>query len=282
MTMGYLFFAIICSLSVSLLFKYTNPKVDWRQSIATNYAIAAILCVCWLWYQNAWPVAQDLLSLPWLTLSVLSMLLPGVFLMMRHSIVYVGLARSEAAQRLSLVIPLIAAFTLYQQSFSSLKGVGIICALLAVFALTHSNHRYTHQRQWFYLIIVWLGYGLADLMFKRMALTGGLFISALAIVFTLALLLTLSYLKIKTVTWHSQSILMGLPLGLLNFANIYCYIRAHQVLPKDPALVFASMNIGVIIGGLILGILLFSERLSHYHWLGILTAIPAVLLLAYG
>ncbi|MFB1010495.1 MAG: hypothetical protein QMB92_03465, partial [Thiopseudomonas sp.] len=66
---------------------------------------------------------------------------------------------------------------------------------------------------------------------------------------------------------------------VLNFANIYAYIRAHQSLPDNPALVFTAMNIGVIALGSLSGLLLFRERLSSVNFAGLILAGAAILLL---
>ena len=67
--------------------------------------------------------------------------------------------------------------------------------------------------------------------------------------------------------------------GGLNFGNIFFYIRAHQYFPDDPTLVFASMNIGVISLGALVGAGFFHERLSRVNMIGIGLAIGAIVLL---
>jgi drug/metabolite transporter (DMT)-like permease len=79
-----------------------------------------------------------------------------------------------------------------------------------------------------------------------------------------------------------SSALAGVALGLANFGNILFYLRGHQVLPQHPALVFASMNIGVVALGALVGLLLFRERLSRLNLGGVLLALLAIGLIARG
>jgi len=72
----------------------------------------------------------------------------------------------------------------------------------------------------------------------------------------------------------------GAALGLANFGNILTYIRAHQSLPEHPALVFASMNMGVITLGTLVGALAFGEPLTRLNLLGIALALTAIVLMA--
>ncbi|RYF43153.1 MAG: hypothetical protein EOO27_44555 [Comamonadaceae bacterium] len=126
---------------------------------------------------------------------------------------------------------------------------------------------------------MWVGYGVCDILFKQVARTGTAFSSGLLVAFSLALVLMVIYLLVKRVTWRLSYLAVGLGLGTLNFANIYTYIRAHQSLPNDPAIVFSAMNIGVISLGTLAGTLLFRERLNAVNVVGLVLAVVAVILM---
>lgn len=71
----------------------------------------------------------------------------------------------------------------------------------------------------------------------------------------------------------------GLLLGLLNFGNIYFYVRAHQIYSENPTLVFSAMNIGVISLGTLVGAGVFRERIHWVNALGVGLAILAIFVL---
>ncbi|MCY1562599.1 hypothetical protein D9M68_1000270 [compost metagenome] len=48
---------------------------------------------------------------------------------------------------------------------------------------------------------------------------------------------------------------------------------------ESPSIVFAAMNMGVIIAGSIIGIFLFKERLSKWNYLGLALALVAIILI---
>ena len=73
----------------------------------------------------------------------------------------------------------------------------------------------------------------------------------------------------------------ALALGSLNFANILFYIRAHQAYSSNPTLVFAGMNIGVIVLGTLVGALAFKEKISTINAAGIVLAVCAIACLFY-
>jgi len=73
---------------------------------------------------------------------------------------------------------------------------------------------------------------------------------------------------------------VGLAMGVLNFSNIGFYILAHQSLSSQPAIVFAMMNILVVVLGTIAGCTLFKESLSRQHWAAIGLALVSIVVLA--
>src|SRR5690606_22480317 len=75
--------------------------------------------------------------------------------------------------------------------------------------------------------------------------------------------LLLAYLLlIKKQRFSVSGMCWGFVLGAFNFGNILFYMRAHRALPENPSLVFSAMNIGVILLGTLIGVVLFGEKLS--------------------
>ena len=77
-----------------------------------------------------------------------------------------------------------------------------------------------------------------------------------------------------------KSILFGALVGIVNFGNILFYLKAHQEFSQNPSTVFGGMNMGVIIIGSIIGVLVFKEKLSKWNYLGLLFALLAIVLIA--
>ena len=117
-----------------------------------------------------------------------------------------------------------------------------------------------------------------------MAQAGAPFASALLASFLIAMVLCWIAVAARVVTRAAPITLrnlgFGVLLGIANFANILFYVRGHQALPKDPSLVFASMNVGVVVLGTLVGAIGFKERLTVVNWLGIVLAIVAIAVMA--
>lgn len=271
--------AIACSVAVSVLLKLARRfQLQVAQSVLVNYVVASALVLYLL--KPPFSDAPHLLE-HWPLLAVLGLLLPSVFLVMAAAVDQAGIARSDAAQRLSLVLPLLAAFLLFGETADAGKLLGLGLAILALLGLIHREEAATRLGKSGLLLLpaVWAGYGVIDICFKQMAKTGARFPVILLACFLLAGCFLALWLILRKTRWHLPSLAGGVLLGLFNFGNIYAYIRAHQDMPENPALVFTAMNIGVIVLGSLSGILLFRERLTRVNLAGILLAGLAIVLL---
>jgi len=285
--MMYLVLSVTCSVTVAILLKIARRHdVDVRQAIAVNYVVAASLCLAVLQ-----PSLADLRqpATPWAILAALGVLLPTVFLAMAASVRHAGIVKSDAAQRLSLFIPLLAAFWLFDEALSAQKLWGIAAAFAALACLigrgsntgaaSHESSHASVNHNWLWPLAVWLGYGVIDVLFKQMARAGTAFAGGLLAAFILAGVVIFAYLLAVRARWRWRHAAGGLLLGLANFGNILFYIRAHQHFPDDPALVFSAMNIGVISAGTLVGALAFGERLSVRNWIGLALAVAAIVIM---
>ena len=273
----YLALSVACSVSVGVLLKVGRQRgLDARQAILVNYGVASALCASLLPIKlEQFPTS----GMPLLVFLALGVLLPTIFMVLARSVHYAGIVRTDAAQRLSLVIPLLSAFLLFGEPLTTNKLLGIglaFTALLCLLAKPAQQQQSHSGKAWLWPLLVLFGYGVIDVLFKQMAKMGGNFPTVLLLSFVLAGGLMLLYLLLAHVRWQKGSLLTGLLLGVLNFANIYTYLRAHQTLPGNPALVFSAMNMGVITVGTLVGALLFKERMQWINWIGVGVALLTI------
>ena len=283
--MVFILLSVLCSVIVSILIKWARQRgVNYLQLLVWNYPIALLLTYVVLkpelvpWTSN----------LPWHLYLPLGFLLPFIFICIALSIRYGGIVKTEVAQRLSLFIPLIAAYLWMNEQFLPQKFVGIAVGLVAiVFSIGWQKGGSGHERSyWVFPLLVFVGMGIIDIIFKQIAQHDGItYMSSLWIVFVLALFFALLFLLylllIRKERFDIKAVGYGAILGLFNFGNIVFYMKAHRALPDSPSLVFTGMNIGVIAVGALAGVLLFREKLSIYNKIGVFLAIVSVLLIAF-
>ncbi|MQW91597.1 EamA family transporter [Acinetobacter wanghuae] len=281
--MELIFAAALCSVAVSILLKLAKQHgFSPIHLIAWNYATASILC--FLWFK---PDLQhvSLSNTPWLLIIALGVLLPSVFLLLAKSLQTAGILKTEIAQRLSVVLSLAAAYFLFQEQFNTLKIFGVVFGIAAVLCILWSNRddASSSNKGMLYLAAVWLGYACVDVLLKYTTSLGVQFSVALNLMFVCAFICSMSYLFIQHHHFGAvKNIGAGLILGLLNFANIALYVKAHMLLKDTPAIVFAGMNILVVVFGVLAGLIFFKEKLKTASSIGLLLGVISMLCLAYA
>ena len=274
---------VLCSVAVSVFLKLVRKQdIAVDQAIAVNYVVAALCCGYFLRPDlGQW---QNLLS-GWPLFLALGVLLPSVFVIMGRSVAVAGIVKSDAAQRLSLFLPIAAAFLLFGETLSVNKAVGIALAFMALLALLYKDGGgkggNNSAGAAALLLGVWAGYGVIDILFKQLSKSGQAFSATLLLAFVLAGVGMFGWLWWRKTRFNAASILGGLLLGCLNFANILFYIRAHQAYGSNPTLVFAGMNLGVITLGTLVGALVFKEKIHSVNAAGIALALMAIGCLFY-
>ncbi len=275
--------AACCSVLVSIVLKYLKAKgFDVFQMIAWNYLSASILCFYWF---KTDITHISLNHTPWWLILILAVLLPGIFLCLAKSLQFAGILKTEIAQRLAVILSLLAAYFIFGEQFSQLKLVGVGLGIVAILAIiigqaTEKNGTGLNLKSALFLFSVWAGYAAVDILLKYSSSLGLQFAVTLNLTFIAAFVLSIAYISITQSNWQPKNIFTGLFLGVLNFANIALYVKAHMLFKETPAIVFAGMNILVVVLGVLSGVVLFKERLQAYSWIGLVSGIVAVLCLA--
>lgn len=297
--MSYLVIAVLCSVAVSILLKILRQHdIDIRQTIMAGYPVAFVLT--WVFLKPDLSKVADL-NAAWGIILLLGILLPLVFVILGRAIEWMGIIATDAAQRLSLIIPIVAAFALFGEVLTLQRTWGIFLGFMALVALLYRRPEKANANNSIYartdtdekrglaklpvgswLLGVWVGYGVIDILFKQVAKQGTAFPLTLFMTFGVAGLLLLVYLIINRTRWESKALLSGVVLGMLNMGNIYAYIKAHQTLADSPSVVFTGMNVGVIAVATLVGVFAFKESLSKFNMLGIVLAIACVFVLFWS
>ena len=253
--MHNLIFAILCSVAVSVLLKVARKKnIIIEQAIAFNYIVAISLS-----YFLLKPDFKGLEFTEYLAQSdstpiflALGILLPTVFIIMSKAVEFAGIVRSDAAQRLSLFLPIVASFIIFHETLSQPKVVGIILAFIGLFCILNKSNEQSAVtfKGILGLIGVWFGYGTIDILFKQVAKSGGAFPTTLFIAFSLAACVMFLYLFLKRTQWTVPSfiggIILGSVLGLI-FAYFTGILAKHWIIVPAVIVMTLTGQIGDLI-----------------------------------
>ncbi|MES2852116.1 MAG: EamA family transporter [Bacteroidota bacterium] len=278
--MLFLILSIICSVTVGVIFKVARKyTISHTQIVAWNYVFAGTLC-----YLSFSPDLNTVESTaPWWLYITIGVLLPSIFLFLAASIKHMGIVKTDAAQRLSLFIPILAAWLLFKEEFNMLKISAFVLAIPALLLILTKNTENT-KNKWGYPAVVLIGFGIIDILFKQIATYTSLpYTTSLFVILGIAMCIMFTVVAyeviFKQVTLNIHNILFGGLVGIFNFGNILFYLKAHQEFSKNPSTVFAGMNMGVIIIGSLVGVLIFKEKLSKMNFIGLFLALIAIVLI---
>lgn len=278
--MNALLISLLSSLSVGIFIK--SLKINSTKSLFLmvffNYITALILSYSLFDLQ-----IHTLLDYPEsiIIILILGFLMPSIFYFLNKSLKTSGLAKTDVFQRLSLIIPVVLSFKLFNETFTYSKLVVILLSFASILLLLYKKSTNNGNFNIFYLLAVFLGYGIVDTLFKIIAINQNLnYVLVLFGVFTCAALISILYLFVLKGKLNYTYILYGVILGILNFSNIFFYLKAHKIYSDSPTLVFITMNLGVILGGVLIGKLYFKEQITKNVLLGIFCALISIILLA--
>ena len=238
--MTYLLTAVLCSVLVSVLLKlFPRHGIDTAQAVTWNYLLAAVLC--------AWLLRPDLASLrspdaPWPTLLALAVILPGLFLILAAAVRRAGIVRTDVAQRLSLLLSLVAAFFWFGEPAGGRSWPDWPWAWWRCWRSWHGPGTPAGPAgagnpavgAGLALLCVWVGFAWSTCC-SSWSPGRHPFAASLQVAFAgafagmLGLQLWRHHRRARLAWRHVAA---GLLLGTFNFGNIVCYVRAHQALPE--------------------------------------------------
>lgn len=282
--MIYLLFSILGSVAVGVFFKYIKKyAINIFEIIIINYVITSLFS----FFIFQVDFNQISVNMPWEIILALGILLPTIFVVQFYAIKHAGLIKTDIAQRLSLLIPILAAIFIFQEELNTMRYVALAVGLVSVYFILNKGNAIktsTSNKSTYYLLSTFLGFGVIDICFKKLALYSAIpYTQSLFYVFATALILSLVAYTLGTrkniFMIKKLNLASGIFIGGLNFVNIIFYMKAHQHFSSNPTIVFAGMNFGVIFLGTLLGYTLFNEKLNKKNIIGLALAALAITLL---
>ncbi|MEQ9187677.1 MAG: EamA/RhaT family transporter [Cryomorphaceae bacterium] len=274
--MIYLVLSILASIGLLVAFKmFANYGVHTRQGIMINYLVAG--GVAWVVFGQNGPWLEAPWFLPSCALGVLFYL---IFRVMAKVTQTNGMAVSSTATKMSVVIPVSVGLFVLNESFSTLKFIGIILGLVSIVLSVGGSMK---RSDILWPLILFLGSGTIDAALKLFQYTwvsDEAFPLFIANVFLSAFVVALShhiFTKERTVSFRTM--VGGLGLGLVNLGALYFILLALALPSWESSVVFPINNFGIIAGSTLLAVFVLKERVTPRGWMGFVLASLSILIL---
>lgn len=286
-----LLLCILTTTALLLVFKLL-PRFNIKTypTIVVNYWV----CVaCGILLEGQAPPIMEIAGRSWFGLSIfLGFLFILGFNFIGASTRVAGITVTAIANKMSLVVPIAAAFILYNDEVLPLKIAGIIIALSSIILTTIKPQQEDQEKGTFWKkmllpALVFVSSGIVDTMVnfvQKRHLEGISKDEFLIFLFGTAAVLGTTGLAIRyfthkeTINW--KVILAGIALGVPNYGSIYFLMLSLESSNLQSSTVFPLINIGVVSLSTVIAYFAFKEKLTKLNLGGIALAIIAILLLA--
>lgn len=289
--MLFLLAALTSSLFIAQLFKMAEVRQYARWIFLTaNYLSALVTAVVVLWIENP-EIATKATNIPsglLLLGTVSGALFIGAFFLFGNAVNVAGMSIAVGVMRVSVVLPFLASWLIWNEIPTLFQGVGMVVAVAAFFMIAHTRHDGSGYRSRLRVfgasVLLFLGGGTVDIFLKTFQETWSddfpesLF---LIMVFGFALLtgIVILYFANKPVepSVRKASFVFGLVLGVFNYSSTDLFLRALTEIPGT--LAFPVLNIGLVLGVAVIGWYFWNETLSRENRFGLFLAIMALIMM---
>jgi drug/metabolite transporter (DMT)-like permease len=283
---GWLYIVLCASASVLIahFLKVTeSAKLNTVRVLTVNYLIATIVAFS---TSGGTPVIETVSragSGVILLAAFTGLVFIANFFIYSKSVHHNGVGISVAAMRISLIIPVLLSTMWYLELLSFAQLVGVSLVFVTLWLLLPGKRKMLKEpfsAAWL-LVLLFLGTGIGDASLKvyESDFTVGLGKeSFMGFVFLTAFLIGLIVIIVRG-NWKftGKEFLMGAAVGVPNLYSAIFLIEALERMPGG--VVYSSVNVLTVLGGTLLGVLAWGDKLNRLQWAGILFTLVSILLL---
>ena len=286
--MIYLLLAILGSGVIPVIFRsFEGWRINLFWAIPVNYVICILIGN--LLAGTALDIPR-LASQPWIGLAALQgMLLAVNFFLLAHTAQRAGVAIAALASRLSVAIPSLLAFVLYDDTLTPVKIAGLLAALIALYLCTapdRGSGGLTSRLFHFLPILVFATFGCYFTILKYLQTyylhpsnSHVYVMSGFVFAFISSIVIGAGKRVLATEDFRVGDLLAGIGLGCINYIAVYALLRVLALKGWESSQLYPIYSVGVVAVSTVLAFLCFRERLSGQKAIGLAVGLVAVALL---
>ena len=286
--MIYFILVIVLNTLLSVLFKiFPKYNIDTFQAIVFNYITCVITGT---WYLGAMPFTTTQIHAAWLPYAIImGIAFISVFNLIGYCTKTIGITATTISNKLSLIIPVIISIIAYNETSTTLRIIGILLAIPAVYFSSKKTEKADKQNSWKLIALLFLLSGLLDSFVKFVETTFlnhtedqayyTIYVFSTAAIIGMGILIQ-NLIRKKT-KFEFKNVIAGCILGIPNYFSIYFFIKLLNSHIMNSSAIIPIANIGVVVCAAIAALFLFKERMNKVNTIGLLLGIAAILLIAF-
>lgn len=281
---------LLCILSTTMLFvvfKYFSLyKIENLQAITINYMVASTLGV--LLSGETLPTAEAFHQVWFWGAAIMGGFFIVMFSLIALSSQRVGVGITSVANKMSLVIPVLAGVLFFDEGLGGLRLVGVILALVAVILSIWPQKNPQFDPKDLYLpVLIFFGSGALDTFLNYMREYRmqeehfAHFSATLFFVSAFFGMVAIAFRKLRhRVEFERKSVIAGIALGVPNYFSIYFLLSALNLPGLESTVVFPIVNTGIVLLSTLVALILFGERPSKTNLTGVALAAISIYLIS--
>ena len=280
-------YIILCAASSVLIAHFLkvveNRNLSTVRVLTVNYLVATVVAFS----TSGWSgighldIGEGLTAI--MIAAVVGVIFIANFFIYSKSVYYNGVGISVAAMRISLIMPVLLSTLWYLEILSFKQWVGVVLVFITLFLLLPNKRKMLREpfsAAWL-LVLLFILTGLGDGSLKIYEREFSSLLSKeqfMGFVFLTAFLIGLIVISIRR-SWNFKKMewVMGIAVGV---PNLYTAIFLIEALERmNGAVVYSSVNVLTVLGGTLLGIMKWGDKLTKIQWSGIALTVITILLL---
>lgn len=207
------------------------------------------------------------------------------FFIYSKSVFHNGVGISVASMRISLIIPVLLSTLWYLELLTFQQWMGVVFVIFALFLLLPNKRKMLREpfsAAWL-LVLLFICTGIGDASLKvyerefSALLEKEQFMGLVFFISFLIGIIFLAFRKDRSLSFSMPEIGMGIAIGISNFYTSIFLIEALERM--SGGVVYSSVNLLTVLGGTLLGITRWQDKLTGIQWIGIIISIAAIVLL---
>ncbi len=287
--MSLLILLIAINVLLLIIFRlFKTYNVDTFQAIVFNYITCVIVGSFTL---GKFPLSKESLHEPWFPYSiVLGVLFISGFNILAKTVQSIGVTLASVAQKMSLLISVSFTLWYFSESINSLKIIGFIAAILSIIMVNlpskkDENAPTNVSNHWYLFVATLLFSGVIEAILfyveaKKYSDNAdiGFVVSLFGMAAIIGGLIILGGYITGKMRFSIKNVLAGIILGIPNFFTIYLLL---VLISKgyEGSQIFPVLNVSIILGAALVGLIGFKEKLNIYQWIGFSLGLVCILLI---
>lgn len=290
--MIYLLLTILANVAIFMAFRaFSHFKVNTFPAIITNYLVCVVTGLVYTGPQTVLSKIEP--GANWFIFAgFLGIVFVSTFFLMARTTQLRGVAVATVASKMSLAIPVVFSLFIFKIATGNLDNwnyFGIILAFIAILMVSKPQASSAGKMP---ISLKTLGLPLA------VFLMGGVIDTSLnyanhhwittelepvfpILTFGFAFTWGIIFCLVKKIRFTKKDILAGVLLGIPNYFSIFLQLKALSAFDNNGAIVYPSLNIGIIIASTLAAVIFFREKLATINRIGVVLAIIVIFLLSH-